>query len=61
MYIVIEGPDLKEVNFNQVLDTFKDQNHRAYKRIATTIIIIVTISGGGGGGGGESRGTPTPV
>ena len=27
MHIVIEGPDLKEVNFNQVLDIFKDQNH----------------------------------
>ena len=28
MCIVIEGPGLKEVNFNQVLDIVKDQNHR---------------------------------
>ena len=28
MRIAIEGPDLKEVDFNQVLDIFKDQNHR---------------------------------
>ena len=27
MRIAIEGPDLKEVNFNQVLGIFKDQNH----------------------------------
>ena len=41
MYIAIEGPDLKEVNFNHV---FKDQNHRIYHNHNN-------FWGGGGGGG----------
>ena len=45
MCIVIEGPDLKEVNFNHI---FKDQS------------IIIIISGGGGGGGGGIPGRPYP-
>ena len=47
MHIVIEGPDLKEVNFNPVQRSEPSQSYK-----------IVTISGGGGG---ESQGAPTPV
>ena len=54
MHIVIEGPDLKEVNFNPVQRSEPSHSNK-----------IVTISGGGGGtlagGGGKSRGAPTPV
>ena len=28
MRIAIEGPDLKEVNFNEILDIFKEKNRR---------------------------------
>ena len=60
MHIVIEGPDLKEVNLNQAQKS---------EPLHSIIIIIVTISGGGGGnsswggggGGGESQGVPIPV
>ena len=45
MCIVIEGPDLKEVEFN--LDIFKDQNH-AHNHISFL------------GGGGEIPGRPYP-
>ena len=50
MRIVIEGPDLKKVNFYQVLDIFKDQN----QRIASYNYII------SGGGGGNPR-APLPL
>ena len=61
MCIAIEGPALKGVNFDQVLDIYKEQNHRiAFE----AHYVIVSISGGGGGGhmlGGKSWGAPTPV
>ena len=28
MRIAIEGPELSQVNFNEVLDIFKEQKHR---------------------------------
>ena len=45
MHIAIEGPDLKEVNFNHI---FKDPLH--------SIIVIYNFWGGGGGGGGTLAG-----
>ena len=51
MHIVIEGPDLKEVNFNPVQRS--EPLHSIIIIIYNHIIIMVTISGGGGGGGGE--------
>ena len=62
MHIVIEGPDLKEVNFNQV---------QRSEPLHSIIIIYNSDNfwGGGGGdsswggpgGGGKTRGAPTPV
>ena len=46
IHIVIEGSDLKEVNFNQV--------QRSEPLHSIIIIIIVTISGGGGNHGYET-------
>ena len=54
MHIVIEGPDLKEVNFNQVQRS--EPSHSII--IIIIIIIIVTFSGGGVG---EILGAPIPV
>ena len=56
MHIVIEGPDLKEVNFNQVQRS--EPSH-------SIIIIYNSDNFWGGGetlaGGGEIPGAPTPV
>ena len=35
MHIVIEGPELTSVNFNEILDVFKEQNCRIVVSIIT--------------------------
>ena len=44
MRIAIEGPELSRVNFNEVLDIFKEQKHRI-------VVVAEGFLGGGGGGG----------
>ncbi len=61
MRITIEGPDLSEVNFNEILDIFKEKNRRirligilfCYKSLCKEMSL-------GGGGGGEIPGLPPP-
>jgi hypothetical protein len=41
MRIAIEGPELSQVNFNEVLDIFKEQKHRI------VVLFLVGFLGGG--------------
>ena len=75
MRIAIEGPQLTEVNFHQILDiqTTKSQNttinhnHRIPIGSKNITNLFYDILGGGarestlGGGGGKSQGAPTHV
>ena len=64
--IATEGPELVHVDFNEILDIFKAQNHRiqlfsyfvCYFNLLLHVILFSKFLGGGGGGGGKSQGPP---
>ena len=56
MRIAIEGPELSAVNFNEVLDIFKQKN----RRICSELQLKIQISVGEGEGGGEFQPPPPP-
>ncbi len=59
MRIAIEGPDLSEVNFNEILDIFKETVIGIlfyYKSLCKEM----SLGGGRGGRGERSQGSPPP-
>ena len=53
MRIAIEGPELSQVNFTEVLDVFKEQKHRIVVYFLLYCLVVAEGFLGGGGGGGE--------
>ncbi len=65
MSVAIEVPQLTEVNLHQILDIYKQQNHRIPLKIITTeyhkVVNIINLFHEIRGGGGGSQGIPTSV